>query len=561
MKQKLFYLSMLAAAVFTGCTSSDEDAVPGGEQNSNLGYVAVNIVQVKDTRAEFQNGTEDESIAKEGLFFIYDEGTKQGTTQRVAFAGSTEQTEGSNIERIYDAVLVIDGKESQPQNMSMLCVLNAPAELDGITDYDTFEKEIGEYGACAAGQFIMSNSVYRSSNGTKILGDALLNHVFESAPAAYANPIDIYVERIVAKVQANTKAGGMTNDKGATPAVNGVEKKLTIKLIGAEVANIAEKAYLFKDIANFRNDMSQWNWNDEPNRRTYWETVPAIGSGDNQLTFGNKSYNEIKDEAKGGIVFDGNSLKKPLLEYVQPNTSGSQKTAVLVTAQLMDGDQPANLAYIRGGYTTKEGAMNVIAKHVATASTLDYWKKVAVTGGGTEYEQLSADDFIWKNNQDFQDAHEAEVDGLYRYEVVAQLKPNTDGSYMTLYTEAGVEIEDGAKKLNDYFKSEEAKTYRARVFYDGMCYYFEYIDQTPVANERPVTVGQKFDAHTYDGVIRNHIYDLSLDDISGIGTPIFDPDDVIIPEIPNEEKSYYLAARINVLAWKIVSQGVSFDGK
>ena len=59
--------------------------------------------------------------------------------------------------------------------------------------------------------------------------------------------------------------------------------------------------------------------------------------------------------------------------------------------------------------------------------------------------------------------------------------------------------------------------------------------------------------------MRNHIYDLTLSSIKGIGTPVFDPDDVIIPERPDIENLYYLAARINVLAWKVVSQTVNFE--
>lgn len=65
----------------------------------------------------------------------------------------------------------------------------------------------------------------------------------------------------------------------------------------------------------------------------------------------------------------------------------------------------------------------------------------------------------------------------------------------------------------------------------------------------------------FEGVIRNHVYDLTLNSISGVGTPVFDPNDVIIPETPDEETLWYLGAEVNVLKWRIVKQTVDFTGK
>ncbi len=569
MKQKLFYLSLLAAAAFTGCTTSDEDAVPGGKQDPKVGYVAVNIVQVQDTRAGFENGTEAESVAKTGSFFIYDSKSGAGKWYDVSFVGTTEQTNGGNVERIYEAVLVIDGETSNEVERSMICVLNAPAEVKNFLTLAAVEKAIGDYSACADNSFIMSNTVYRGTvNGQRLCGIPLTGHVFTSAPEAYASPVDVYVERVLAKIKVKTQEGGMTNG-GANPKVDGKEKALQIKLIGVEIANIAETAYLTKDLDKldlYGADFRKWYWNDPDNFRSYWETIPS------EMTYSNKSYNQIMDTENGGYTFEDNSsiLPHDLQEYVQPNVSNvKQHTAVLVTVQLMDGEKQADLAYIRGGYTTQDGAKNVIAKHVAQTSELDYWKKVPTTvEGETKLEQLSADDFIWMNNEDFKAAKEAEVEGLFRYEVVAQVKPATEDAethaktYMPLYNKNGELIENGAQELNNYFKGKTAGavSHRARVFTDGMCYYYVNIDQTPVARER-IVAGNMLGDHEFDGVIRNHIYDLTLTDIKGVGTPIFDPDDIIIPETPDKETAYYLAARINVLAWKIVSQNVSFNGQ
>lgn len=533
MKKKLLFLPLLAALALTGCSNDEAPMEENGDENTNYGYVAVNIVQSKsnvtrDASDGFEYGSDDENEAKEGLFFIFDDATDpaiQGAAQRIKLNGKgTGNT--PEVERVYNAVLVIDGVKEEPSNAKQIvCVLNAPENLEsGVSKLSDLESKIDDYAGHTAG-FIMSNSVYKDGEN-KVLGAKIeSSKIARSASVALNNPVDIYVERVVAKIRSTTENFSNT---GANPAIDGETKNLKIKITGIEIANIAEKAYLFKNVDDI--DYT-WVWNDTENKRSYWETVPGTGT----LTFKNKSYDEIvTDSKKGSNDFDINDAK--LSEYVQPNTS-AQKTAVLVTAQLVDDNgQAADLAYIRGGYTTKDGAKKVVAQYLATNN--NYWKKI----GEGEIKQLEPDDFVWKNNQD-----DISVDGLESYEVVAQVNST---KVSKVYDQDGNEISDGVNKINTLLQSKAASAYRARVFTEGKCYYFVNIDQTPIT-------GQTTDK--YEGVVRNHIYDLTLQSIKGIGTPVFDPTDKIIPERTKDEDSYYLAARINVLAWRIVNQNVNFD--
>ena len=77
---------------------------------------------------------------------------------------------------------------------------------------------------------------------------------------------------------------------------------------------------------------------------------------------------------------------------------------------------------------------------------------------------------------------------------------------------------------------------------DGKCYY--YVDIEHFGNN-----GCKV------GVVRNHWYQLTINSIAGLGTPVIDPNDPIDPDRP-EEENYYVAAQVNVLQWKVVSQNV-----
>ena len=58
------------------------------------------------------------------------------------------------------------------------------------------------------------------------------------------------------------------------------------------------------------------------------------------------------------------------------------------------------------------------------------------------------------------------------------------------------------------------------------------------------------------GIVRNHWYLLDVTSVSGLGTPVADENEPIIPTII-EEQTYYVAAQIHILAWKMISQSVS----
>ena len=77
-------------------------------------------------------------------------------------------------------------------------------------------------------------------------------------------------------------------------------------------------------------------------------------------------------------------------------------------------------------------------------------------------------------------------------------------------------------------------------------------------------VNEKENANVYNwqnmrrgdfGVVRNHVYTLNVRQIKGLGTGLRDEDQPIVP--PMDPDNYYIAARLNILAWRVVpAQGV-----
>lgn len=56
------------------------------------------------------------------------------------------------------------------------------------------------------------------------------------------------------------------------------------------------------------------------------------------------------------------------------------------------------------------------------------------------------------------------------------------------------------------------------------------------------------------GVVRNHVYDLTINSIKGLGTGIGDITQPIVP--PTENDRYFINTRLNILQWRLVSQSV-----
>ena len=91
-------------------------------------------------------------------------------------------------------------------------------------------------------------------------------------------------------------------------------------------------------------------------------------------------------------------------------------------------------------------------------------------------------------------------------------------------------------------ESRIAKLEKVRWWNDGKCYFFVEVKH----------------ASNKIGVVRNHWYNLTINSISGLGTPVADPNDDIVPE-KLEDEQYFVAAQVQILKWKMVSQSVSLE--
>lgn len=512
-KFKLFPLA-LAALAFSACTSdnlAENNPVTGEGTRS---YVAVNINNVgsSGTRADvYEDGNAKENaISKVRFYFFTPTGEPYKMTDGTNWKDISPVTGNGqvnpNIERITDAMLVIDGATKAAPH-SMMAVVNPETIEDGVLTNlmtktaveNAISKQNFKLNGNDATDFVMSNSVY-VDGGQKVWASNISGYVETTADAAKAKPVDIFVERVAVKVETTTINMSELSDK--TPVYEVGEtttgKKVYAKINGWGIANENDNAYLVKQISLNWTDANLGfaagsSWNIPAYKRCFWEVAA-------RFTSESKSWNAY-------------STATDMPYYTLPNTSLFIPQYV-VAAQLVynDGTAAEICSYKGVEYLSENDVKNAILNE-----NKSFFKK-----NGNAYNNLAAADIVFN------------VDANNSYEVRANLAEG-----VVVYKETA----DGWVDATAEAKTSLAKD-AARIYKSGMTYYFTNIKHLGAAGK------------TADyGLVRNHIYKIDVTNIKGFGTPVYDPDHKFDPVIPEEVKTY-LAAKLNVLSWRVVNQSV-----
>ena len=232
----LKFFPLACAALMMSACSSDNDIEGGATKpGSDPQYLAVNIVNVgtTPTRAgDYENGTTEESTIKKVRFYFFNgDGSpyliKNPNVTGVTGGGNVNWLEVSNptddtttpgtstsVEKITQTVLVINGEQNAAP-AAIMAVVN-PETVEPATLKDGATMRLSELRSTAVGSkfynkdvstgkvsdFVMSNSVYINA-GEDVCSSLVAGHLTTSEKTAMENPVDLYVERVVAKVTAD----------------------------------------------------------------------------------------------------------------------------------------------------------------------------------------------------------------------------------------------------------------------------------------------------------------------------------------------------------------------
>jgi len=551
MKTKLLMLPFLAALAFAGCTNDDDPGTKTDTQDGELRYLAVNIVTPKDpgVRAEFEPGSKEEDAAQTATFVLLNKDHKVAQVQTGINLAPWQGLGGNydpNVENVSSAVIVVEKEEAQPEITGILAILNAPEDLsiETGTPLSDLKKLVGQYGTDGTeNSFIMTNSVYVDTNDDIRIAAPVNDENFAKTPDdAKIKAVNIYVERVVAKIRTQSVNGVADFNQGTSVLIGTENKPLTIDIKGIQIANCTDKSYLFKNVDGFefQGDQAPWsNWSDPDTERSYWAKMPVAPDAP---AYANFSWNEISNPQGSPVL----SLNEDHIFYAQENivtdgTAPVQHTSVIVTAQLKDdAGNPFSFVKIAGIYYTADDGLVQIAKHLAN-------RHFFIQKDAASYESIPAEYLQWGTSL---------LDGDKVWQGYAQLKATYTGdSYKYYQYDPDYAENEHYKPIESSAVDDALKTKDLRVLMwkEGRCYYFVDIEHFGTETQPDgLTVKRK-------GIIRNHFYDLALKSLRGLGVPVFDPEKTIIPEKPSEDEYFYLAASINILKWKMVSQNVEFN--
>lgn len=558
---KKYFIIALAALGFAACAEKMNDG-PSPEQTGELeqSYIAINLMSSElDTRADDQAPTLNDGDLSDGIaaehavntvhFFFFRQGapfavnafpgTAPGGTrnwQQATNVTFNDDLDNDNISKESNVVLVLNNYKGQHPDQVVAVINWTP-----VDDFYTLDELRETLLDLQVNGFVMSNSVYRSGEGKVINAtDIPGTYPTEAEAKADGHPVDIYVERIAAKVTVNTPTASIDGkwdvgkqwfDTGETSGLTTVgesQEKVYVKIENWSLFNAHTKSNLIKSIdPSWTDDALGLNWNDSPRFRSYWAAADTYtGSSDDYI---NKNvFNWTNGELLGGALYCG--------ENTAP--SAEARTKLILKGKLVDAkDNSLELVKWNGQEMVKVENLKK-----AVAAQLQYLVYSYTYTSQDDKTTYTYSPITYEDIECISGANDGAPDNVKKYQVFFQLKTGLNKNWAVKSGDEWVYKDDS--QLNTYLSENILP---ATVYADGQTYY--YVDIKHLG-----TAGNKAEY----GIVRNHIYDIEIQSIKGYGTPVFIPgDDIVVPETPIEEEGVYVAAKINVLSWRVVKQGVN----
>lgn len=561
MKKYFLFMSVLASLFLAGC--SQEEVAPNGEDNgngeANTSYMTVNLMSsdVKGTRAAsgYEDGSDVENKVTAVRFYFF---TANGAIAPVKLLNGSyvnyydwnsginqsDDKDTDDTESVLAATIVISTPNGDKLPQGIAAVINPPT-INKVSLLGSASMSLSDLKAKVAdfadseltkegGNFVMFNSVYGKNKAEVCAVPVESKNLQKTPDLAKDNPVTIYVERSVAKVKVTLGDAIGFNEQNMLALKDKEDNDLKVggeqvylKLGGWSLTAETTEGRLVKAIdPTWTSDW--WNGSGAFAHRSFW----AINS-ENVANKYPVSYNGITTPFVAGAKYTNENA----LDY--DVESPINRTKVILKGQLCKADG-TNFTIVRhlGAHFadtySETPADNLPALKANILSQLTANGYNYYSGDETSRTGLSASDL-----QIVIATQETTEDSKNNCYVYAQL--TSTAAAKTWYTslDKTETTTVPATEINSNLKDKNVVDW-ALVWKDGMTYYYYEI------------IHHGTGVNATKGVVRNHIYDTKITKIAGLGTPVYDPEKVIYPEKP-DENDHFIAAEINILSWRIVS--------
>ena len=576
--RKPYLLFVCLGMLLSACSGRELGTNSAGEGPEGSSFLSVRIVSAgaSGTRAydkdggSYKDGTVGESYVHNVLLLLFN---AAGDPVNIVVGGDggskswflldnvdddnagSDTGNGETVEKILEDVQhlrVPAGLDDDMQPTRILAIVNPPqtepylnkplSQLkDFVEDYRTGLTGRGN----GEKDFVMTNAVY--ADGSQVVDATPLKpgDFYETADEAAENPVIIYVERVLARLDLTIDITGTEIGDGSYIYHTGEqlpqEKGIYVRFLGWNVFSSPDRSRLLKHIDPAWQDDDVFanglKWNSAPLHRSFW----AINPPENRFNYLRGAFHE--KEAGGDTEFRqwyADNLKIPACGeystvYLQENAapfenaaaSPTDPTEVILAAQLVDEKGEAlRLARWAGKTYTWED----MRAELCMVLDLYYFAGYGADGKDNPplvYKRISPEDLD--------------------YEKV----PGSSGATVVL-SDAGKQktwrcgTQNSSEELVDtdaVNKYIEAKlgTANLKVWENGYTYFHFAIRHLGEENAR-----------ARYGIVRNHLYEAHVTSVAGLGTPVYDPDEIIIPS--DDPETGVVSAEIRILSWRMVRQ-------
>lgn len=526
----------------------------------------------------YETGSEEESKVENAQFYFFrtDNGTYLGTSGRFGVSDGEQQQQGTtnsniNVERTVDVTVptpAVVALLTDNVNVTVVAMLNLDDSFTPNTaSYDAFRKEVMTKALDNAPSdnsqlsFMMSNSVFAVADtdpdklSTYSIIDAFKTGVDKSeytitSAAVYEKgkkpedytPVEIYVERVCSKVTLEYGASYQTDNYDSD--ANGIQ--FTVKGWGLNVLNT--KYYAVKNLKeSFDYPQSNYSlstlwenalWNKKADYRSFWAVDPNYNGDSYRDDFVKINFENLTNSSEDVLYCLENTFSNKA-QYRYEST-----TAVVLAQFTPKGEtEGSNFIHYNGKYYSQNGFLGEVVG--SNNTKLQQYYKSDGQGG---FETLETADFTLTGTGE--EVKITEGTGSYTIGRVGGLKIAFNITGDIYNNSQGTTTADKEEALKDILANVGDYT----VYLGGYCYYHIPIRHFDDSEVPLATVNDDTQLGRY-GIVRNHVYKLNINTITGVGDPV-ESKPVEPEEFPDDKSSYSMDVTINVLSWAVRSQSV-----
>ena len=204
MKLKHLLFGVFVALAVAACTKDNAGVTPenGDKMATADKYISINLKMpagAATRAADTEAGTPEENAVKKATFLFFKDGSQVAEPFTIAAGGNDANNEvwTPGVDAKKKPVIVMKNPTDIPT--SLVVLINYGGTVTKSTNLNALQAEVADYSGTENG-FVMSNSVYNEASSNVIGAPVTSENIKETPEDAKANPVKVYVERVLAKV-------------------------------------------------------------------------------------------------------------------------------------------------------------------------------------------------------------------------------------------------------------------------------------------------------------------------------------------------------------------------